>query len=103
MKMQDAAIGDLVFLDERIDDEVRETFYLRDGPTTCLHLGMVQGDPALKERTKDELGQPVLPRYRRFSSGYQYPLVAALPVKPINESRFWKYNPEQNVKGGKDG
>lgn len=91
--MRDVEIGAMVFLEEKMDDErsheVRETFYRRTGDATYRRHGLVQGDPASSER----------PRFIVFSEeGYEYPMVGALPVKPLSASRFFQY-----LKTGTDG
>ena len=86
MLMRDVEIGAVVFLEEKMDDErsheVRETFYRRTRPNSYHRLGVAQGDP--------EASEP--PRFRIFSKeGYEYQMVGALPVKPIAESRFYRF------------
>lgn len=44
-------------------------------------FGLAQGDPSI-------MFDP--PRYMRFSP-YEYPLVGTMRVKPITESRFFKF------------
>ncbi len=86
VKMADAPIGKTMFLRELLGDEVRETYYTRVGPDTCRHHGCVQGSVECEEGER--------PRYVNiWSEGFEYPLVAALPVFPIDESVFKIFQP----------
>lgn len=51
--LKDVSPGSIVFTSERMEDEIRETFYIRDADRECRYdynvpvgrFGMVQGDP----------------------------------------------------------
>ena len=80
--MKDAPIGELVFVEEAMNDEklseMRETFYRRVSETMYRRHGVMQGTT----------GFP--PRYVRWDSeGYEYPLVDPLVIHPVSESRFY--------------
>ncbi len=92
MLMREVPIGDMVFLEERLDAEVRETFYTRNGDATYLQHGCVQGAPELAVRRFNDIGRIEKPRFIRFvPAGFQYPMVGALPVKPLSASRFYQH------------
>ena len=97
--MRDIAVGSVVFLltkmDDEISHEVRETYYTKLYETTYLHHGCIQGDLVIEEGER--------PRYITvdFDYGFEYPMVAALPVFPISESRFKDFFPQRN--GGSSG
>jgi hypothetical protein len=85
-KMSDVSIGDTVFLRENLSDELRETYYTRTGPTIYRHHGCVQGSVEREEGER--------PRYVNLSvEGFEYPLVGALPVFPIEASAFNVFKP----------
>lgn len=96
MLMRDVEIGQTAFLEERLDGETRETFYTRNAEATYLRHGCIQGDlPEDDGACPWESGREAYrPRFIRFSGEpFEYPLVGALPVKPISQSRFWQYRP----------
>lgn len=84
MLMRDVEIGAMVFLVENMDDgrrrEIRETYYCRSSENSYRRHGLAQGDPDASEPMRVGL-------YSK--DGYEYPLVGALPVLPISESRFY--------------
>lgn len=67
MKLSEAKAGQIVFMQERMGNEVREVFYLREDSRECRHphhvpiarLGFVQGDP----EAKDDDGYAIPPRF----------------------------------------
>lgn len=94
MRMSDVPVGETVFLMERIGDEIRETYYTRR-VTGVYHHGCAQGvePPLTSDACPWESGRPTYrPRYLRFDPlGTFYPMTSALPVQPLENSRFWKY------------
>ncbi len=81
MKMSEVENGKMVFNEQRMDDEIRETYYTKDSETSYRHHGCIQGLQELEDGER--------PRYVNFvAEGFVYPLVPALPVKPISESKF---------------
>jgi hypothetical protein len=84
MLMAQVGIGEMVFNEIKLDDEIRETYYTRTSVDTYTHHGCIQNSPVVEDQE--------VPRYINFSSdGYRYALVGALPVKPIIESRFFHF------------
>ena len=83
---RDIAIGAVVFTLTKMDDEtsheVRETYYTKVSETLYHHHGCIQGEPVIEEGER--------PRYINvnFAVGFEYPMVGALPVFPIEESRY---------------
>jgi hypothetical protein len=79
MIMADVPAGEVCFMFEKMDgDEVRETYFLRTENGMALY-GCIQGEG-------------VVPRFKRLTDDpHEYPLVPKLPVKPINESRWWNF------------
>lgn len=81
MKMQEVSVGAMVFMKEKLDDEIRETYYTKVSDTEYLHHGCIQGSPI------QEIGQG--PRYSNIhSNGYLYTFNRHLPVEPIEASIF---------------
>lgn len=88
--MRDIPIGSVVFTLTIFNEynEIRETYYTKISETAYLHHGCIQGDPRLLE--EDER-----PRYIKVNSkGFEYPMIATLPVFPIGQSRYRKFLPE---------
>lgn len=84
MRMSEVEVGLTYFLHERLDGEVRETYYTKVSETRYRHHGCVQGAEVLEE---DEH-----PRYVNFNAeGFEYDLVKALPVQHVSGSRFYAH------------
>jgi hypothetical protein len=90
--MGDMPVGAVVFTLTRMDDEtsheVRETYYTKISETVYHHHGCIQGAPELAEDER--------PRYINvtFKTGFEYPMIATLPVFPIEESRYARFFPK---------
>lgn len=67
-------------MDDGRTHEIRETYYLRNSDNTYLRHGIAQGEDGES------------PRYQSYDpEGYQYQLVPTLKVRPISESRFFRF------------
>lgn len=84
MRMSEAQVGETYFLNERLDGEVRETYYTKVSETRYRHHGCIQGNLVLEVDER--------PRYVNFNAeGFEYNLVKALPVEPLSRSKFYQF------------
>lgn len=81
--------GSIVFTSERIDDETRETFYIRDANDVCRYpynvpiarIGLVQGDPTSN--------QPRVVRILNNPCRDPGEADGRTPCRPIHQSTFY--------------
>lgn len=87
--LKDVAPGSIVFTSERLDDEVRETFYIREAGAAALRyaydvkisrIGFIQFDPTT--------GKPRVQKLRTIPCDDPGEAHGLTPCFPLDQSRF---------------